>query len=116
MADPSIPLTASEYAEWGDPRTFEEWEYMRSYSPYDNVAPRPYPNVLASGALHDSQVQYWEPAKWVARLRDHNTAGTDILLHTHLEAGHSGTSGRMRRLRDVALGYAFLLDLAGITG
>jgi oligopeptidase B len=116
MADPSIPLTASEYAEWGDPRSRDQWEYMRSYSPYDNVAPRPYPNVLAVGALHDSQVQYWEPAKWVARLRDHNTAGTDILLHTHLEAGHSGTSGRMRRLRDVALGYAFLLDLAGITG
>jgi oligopeptidase B len=115
MADPSIPLTASEYAEWGDPRTFEEWEYMRSYSPYDNVGSRPYPHVLAVGALHDSQVQYWEPAKWVARLRDHNTAATDILLHTNLEAGHSGTSGRLRRLRDVASIYAFLLDLAGIT-
>jgi oligopeptidase B len=115
MADSSIPLTASEYAEWGDPRSREQWDYMRSYSPYDNVAPRPYPNVLAVGALHDSQVQYWEPAKWVARLRENNTAATDILLRINLESGHGGTSGRARRLKDVALVYAFLLDLAGIT-
>jgi oligopeptidase B len=115
MADPSIPLTASEYAEWGDPRSPDQWEYMRSYSPYDNVTSRPYPHVLAVGALHDSQVQYWEPAKWVARLRDHNTAATDILLRTNLESGHGGTSGRLRRLHDLALVYAFLLDLAGIT-
>ena len=115
MADPSIPLTASEYAEWGDPRTLEQWACMRSYSPYDNVASRPYPHVLAVGALHDSQVQYWEPAKWVARLRDHNTAATDILLRTSLESGHSGTSGRLRRLLDLAFIYTFLLDLAGIT-
>lgn len=116
IADPTLPLTASEYAEWGDPARREDWECMASYSPYDAIAPRRYPHVFATAALHDSQVPYWEPAKWVARLRDNNLGDSDILLHTNLEAGHSGTSGRLRRLRDVASIYAFLLDLAGITG
>jgi len=116
IADPSLPLTASEYSEWGDPARREDWEFMASYSPYDTIAPRSYPHVLATAALHDSQVPYWEPAKWVARLRDSNLGSSDILLHTNLESGHSGTSGRLRRLRDIADVAAFLLDLAGISG
>jgi oligopeptidase B len=116
MADPLSPLTSSEYEEWGDPRRVEDWTYMRAYSPYDNIAPRPYPHLLATASLHDSQVQCWEPAKWVARLRTCNTGGSRILLRTNLEAGHAGASGRIQRLRDTAFACAFLLDLAGLAG
>jgi oligopeptidase B len=86
---------------------------MLSYSPYDNVVPQRYPSLLVMTGLHDSQVQYWEPAKWVAKLRAMSTGGGVVLLKTNLEAGHSGTSGRFRKYRETALQYAFLLDLAG---
>jgi oligopeptidase B len=116
MLDSSIPLTTSEYDEWGDPNKEEYYDYMVTYSPYDNVVPQAYPNLLVTTGLHDSQVQYWEPAKWVAKLRAIKTDGNRLLLHTNMEAGHGGTSGRLRRFRDTALVYAFLLDLAGAGG
>lgn len=112
MLDESIPLTTSEYDEWGNPNKQEYYEYMLSYSPYDNVTQQSYPSILVTAGLHDSQVQYWEPTKWVAKLREYNTEGSCILLHTNMEAGHGGPSGRFQRLRETALQYAFLLDLA----
>ena len=114
MLDPDIPLTTGEYDEWGNPNDKEYYEYMLSYSPYDNVAARDYPHMLVTTGLHDSQVQYWEPAKWVARLRATKTDGNRLLLKTNMEAGHGGASGRFKRYREIALEYAFLLDLAGI--
>jgi len=114
MLDPSIPLTTSEYDEWGNPNDPAYYEYMMSYSPYDNVRPKAYPALLVTTGLHDSQVQYWEPAKWVARLRVTKTDGNPLILKTNLEAGHGGASGRFRRLKDTAFQYAFILDLAGI--
>jgi oligopeptidase B len=113
MLDSSIPLTTSEYDEWGDPKKEEYYDYMMTYSPYDNVVPQAYPHLLVTTGLHDSQVQYWEPAKWVAKLRAVKTDDHRLLLHTNMEAGHGGTSGRLRRFRDTALVYAFVLDLAG---
>jgi len=115
MLDETLPLTTSEYDEWGDPRRPEFYQYIRSYSPYDNLAPRPYPHLLVTTGLYDSQVQYWEPAKWVARLRSVQTAERRLLLKTNMVAGHLGASGRYRAYREIALDYAFLLDLAGIT-
>lgn len=112
MLDETIPLTTAEYDEWGNPNEKEYYDYMLSYSPYDNVVPRAYPNLLVTAGLHDSQVQYWEPAKWVAKLRQNNTGNNLILLYTNMEAGHGGASGRFRRLREVAREYAFLLELA----
>ncbi len=112
MLDESIPLTTAEYDEWGNPNDPEYYEYMLSYSPYDNVRAQDYPHMLVTSGLHDSQVQYWEPTKWVARLRDYHTGDQDILLYTNMEAGHGGASGRFRRLRELAMEYAFLLDLA----
>lgn len=114
MLDPTIPLTTGEYDEWGDPNSKEFYDYMLSYSPYDNVEAKPYPHLLATGGLHDSQVQYWEPAKWVAKLRALKTDGNRVLLKTNMEAGHGGSSGRFRRHRETAFAFAFLLDLAGI--
>jgi len=114
MLDESIPLTTSEYDEWGNPNDRVYYDYMLSYSPYDNVEPRAYPNILVTAGLHDSQVQYWEPAKWVAKLRATKTDHHLLLLKTNLEAGHGGASGRFRRLKETALEYAFLLDLAGL--
>jgi oligopeptidase B len=114
MLDPSIPLTTGEYDEWGDPNQEDVYQYMLSYSPYDNVKAKQYPNLLATGSLHDSQVQYWEPAKWVAKLRDLKTDNNRVLLKTNMEAGHGGSSGRFRRHRETAFSYVFLLDLAGI--
>jgi oligopeptidase B len=114
MLDPSIPLTTGEYDEWGNPEEKAFFDYMLSYSPYDNVGSHPYPALLATAGLHDSQVQYWEPAKWVARLRDRATRGGPVLLHVNLDAGHGGKSGRFRRFRETALIYAFLLDRAGL--
>lgn len=111
MLDESIPLTTAEYDEWGNPNDPEYYEYMLSYSPYDNVQAQEYPHLLVTSGLHDSQVQYWEPTKWVARLRDFHTGEEDILLSTNMEAGHGGASGRFRRLRELAMEYAFLLDL-----
>jgi oligopeptidase B len=113
MLDPSIPLTTSEYDEWGDPNKADYYEYMLSYSPYDNVRPKDYPAMLVTTGLHDSQVQYFEPAKWVARLRALKTDDHILLLHTNMEAGHGGASGRFERLREVAFEYAFLIGLAG---
>jgi len=114
MLDESIPLTTSEYDEWGNPNEKEYYDYMLSYSPYDNVAAKDYPNLLVLTSLHDSQVQYWEPAKWVAKLRTMKTDGNHLLLRTKMEAGHGGVSGRYKRYRETAFQYAFLLNLAGV--
>ena len=114
MLDESIPLTTSEYDEWGDPNERRYYDYMLSYSPYDQVEAKDYPNILVTTGLHDSQVQYWEPAKWVAKLRALKTDSNLLVLKTHMEAGHGGVSGRYRRYRDTAFQYAFLLDLAGL--
>ena len=113
MLDASIPLTTFEWDEWGDPREREYYDYMLSYSPYDNVEAKDYPHMLVTTGLHDSQVQYWEPAKWVARLRAKKTDGNLLLLKTNMSAGHGGASGRFDRYRETALVYAFLLDRAG---
>jgi len=112
MLDPSIPLTTGEYDEWGDPNQEECYDYMLSYSPYDNVEAKDYPNLLITGGLHDSQVQYWEPAKWAAKLRALKTDKNRLLLKTNMDAGHGGTSGRFKRHHETAFAYAFLLDLA----
>jgi oligopeptidase B len=113
MLDETIPLTTFEWDEWGDPRQPAYYEYMLSYSPYDNVAAVAYPNLLVTSGLHDSQVQYFEPTKWVARLRATATGDNRILLRTNMEAGHGGAAGRYQRWREIAFNYAFLLDLAG---
>ena len=112
MLDESIPLTTGEYDEWGNPNNKEYYDYIFSYSPYDQVKEMDYPNVLVTTGLHDSQVQYWEHAKWVARLRDKNTSKNQILLHTNMDTGHGGASGRFEYLKEIALEYAFLLDIA----
>lgn len=114
MLDESIPLTTGEYDEWGNPNVKEYYDYILSYSPYDNVEAKDYPNMLVTTGLHDSQVQYWEPAKWVARLRDRKTDKNLLLLHTNMEAGHGGASGRFEALKETALEYAFIFKLAGI--
>lgn len=114
MLDPSIPLTTGEYDEWGDPNRKECYDYMLSYSPYDQVEAKDYPNLLVTTGLHDSQVQYWEPAKWVAKLRAMKTDQNRLLLKTNMEAGHGGASGRYQRYREIAFDYTFILDLAGI--
>jgi len=114
MLDESIPLTTGEYDEWGNPNDPEYYAYMKSYSPYDNVTPKKYPNILVTTGLHDSQVQYWEPTKWVAKLRDMKKDNTILLLQINMEAGHGGASGRFEALKEVAMDYAFLLDLEGI--
>ncbi|HPF12505.1 MAG TPA: S9 family peptidase [Flavobacteriaceae bacterium] len=114
MLDDSIPLTTGEYDEWGNPNEKEYYWYIKSYSPYDNVKDKPYPNLLVTTGLHDSQVQYWEPAKWVAKLRDMKTDDHLLLLQTNMDAGHGGASGRFESLKEVAMDYAFILDLEGI--
>jgi oligopeptidase B len=114
MLDESIPLTTGEYDEWGNPNDKVYYDYMKSYSPYDNVIPQNYPNLLVTTGLHDSQVQYWEPAKWVAKLRDVKTGDNLLLLHTNMEAGHGGASGRFASLKETAMEYAFIMHLEGI--
>lgn len=114
MLDDSIPLTTGEYDEWGNPNHIEYYNYMKSYSPYDNVKAKAYPNMLVTTGLHDSQVQYWEPAKWVAKLRELKTDSNKLLLHIDMDSGHGGASGRFESLKEIALEYAFLLDLEGI--
>jgi oligopeptidase B len=111
MLDDTIPLTTGEYEEWGNPNEKTYYDYMKSYSPYDNVTQQAYPNLLVTTGLHDSQVQYWEPAKWVAKLRELKTDQNLVLLHCDMETGHGGASGRFKRLHDIALEYAFLLGL-----
>ncbi len=113
MLDESIPLTTGEYDEWGNPNDRTYYEYMKSYSPYDNIVITAYPNILVTTGLHDSQVQYFEPAKWVAKLREKKTDSNILLLHTNMEAGHGGASGRFESLKEVAEEYTFLLDLEG---
>ena len=115
MLDDSIPLTTGEYDEWGNPNEKDYYDYMKSYSPYDNVTNKLYPNMLVTTGLHDSQVQYWEPAKWVARLRAQNKNTSQLYLQTNMEAGHGGASGRFEALKEVAAEYAFLLDLESIS-
>lgn len=114
MLDESIPLTTNEYDEWGNPNEKEAYEYMKSYSPYENIEAKSYPNLLVTTGLHDSQVQYFEPAKWVAKLRATKTGDNVILLKTDMDYGHGGASGRFDYLRDVALKYAFIMKLEGI--
>ncbi|NIX65263.1 S9 family peptidase [Gaetbulibacter sp. S0825] len=115
MLDDSIPLTTGEYDEWGNPNDLAYYSYMKSYSPYDNVSKQNYPNTLITTGLHDSQVQYWEPAKWAAKLRTHKTNDALLLLKTNMDAGHGGASGRFESLKEDALEFAFLLDLEGIS-
>jgi len=114
MSDASIPLTTNEYDEWGNPANKESYSYMKSYSPYDNVEKKAYPNMLVTTGLHDSQVQYFEPAKWVAKLREYKTNKNVLLLHTDMEVGHGGASGRFKSLKDKARDFAFFLALEGI--
>ena len=114
MADPTIPLTTGEWKEWGDPRIKKYYDYILSYSPYDQITDTEYPNLLVTSGYYDSQVQYWEPLKYVAKLRDAWQGDNKLYLHMNMEAGHSGKSGRFRRYRESALEYAFLLDLGGI--
>lgn len=113
MLDNSIPLTTGEYDEWGNPNDKEYYDYMLSYSPYDNVKAQAYPNMLVTTGLHDSQVQYWEPAKWVAKLRDMKTDDNLLFMDTNMDAGHGGASGRFESLKETAKVYSFLLDLEG---
>lgn len=114
MLDEDIPLTTGEYDEWGDPNEKPAYDYMLSYSPYDNIEAKNYPNLLVTTGLQDSQVQYWEPAKFVAKLRALKTDENLLLLKTDMEAGHSGTTGRFKKHHDTALKYAFMLDLVGL--
>ncbi|MCE9881736.1 S9 family peptidase [Hafnia paralvei] len=114
MLDESIPLTTGEYDEWGNPNDAEYYHYIKQYSPYDQVKAQDYPHMLVTTGLHDSQVQYWEPAKWVAKLRDMKTDNNQLLLYTDMDAGHGGKSGRFKAYEDIALEYAFILALAGI--
>jgi oligopeptidase B len=114
MLDASIPLTSGEWDEWGDPREKDDYEYMLSYSPYDQISAQDYPNILVTTGLHDSQVQYWEPAKWVAKLRELKTDDNVLLLKTDMQAGHSGKTGRYQSLEDYALIFTFFLQLEGI--
>ncbi len=113
MLDKSIPLTTGEYDEWGNPNNEKYYNYIKSYSPYDNIKKQDYPNIMVTSGYHDSQVQYWEPTKWVAKLRGHKTDSNVLFLVTNMEAGHSGPSGRFNSLRETANEYAFLLQLEG---
>lgn len=114
MLDETIPLTTGEFDEWGNPKDSVYYHYMKSYSPYDNVEAKDYPHMLVTTGLHDSQVQYWEPAKWVAKLRELKTDKNMLLLYTNMDTGHGGASGRFEALKEYALEYAFLLNLAGV--
>ena len=111
MMDDTIPLTTGEYEEWGNPNDPEYYFYMLSYSPYDNLIKGAYPPMLITSGLHDSQVQYWEPTKYVAKLRTLKTDDNLLLLHTNMDAGHGGVSGRFEALKEIAMEYAFILKL-----
>jgi oligopeptidase B len=116
MLDASLPLTVGEYLEWGNPNEKPAYDYMRSYSPYDNIEKKAYPTMLVRTSLNDSQVMYWEPAKYVARLREMKTDNNPLLFKIKLEpGGHGGASGRYDRLRDTAFDYAFILAQFGVT-
>ena len=111
MLDESIPLTTGEFDEWGNPKEKEAYDYMLSYSPYDQVQAKDYPNMLVTTGYFDSQVQYWEPAKWVAKLRELKTDNNILLLRTNMDVGHGGASGRFDALKETAVDYTFLLAL-----
>ena len=113
MLDPTIPLVIIEYDEWGNPADKTFYDYMKAYSPYDNVAPQHYPHLFITAGLYDPRVPYWEPAKWVAKLRAHKTDANMLLLHTNMEAGHGGASGRYDALKELAFEYAFILQVVG---
>ena len=115
MLDETIPLTTGEFDEWGNPKNEKYYHYIKSYSPYDNVEEKDYPAMLITTGYHDSQVQYWEPAKWLAKLRDKKTDNNPLLMHCNMDAGHGGAAGRFERHKETAMEYAFLLDLAGKT-
>ena len=112
MLDESIPLTTGEYDEWGNPNEEAYYHYIKSYSPYDNVESKVYPNLFITTGLHDSQVQYWEPAKWIAKLRELKTDDNILIMDCNMETGHGGASGRFEALKETAKEYAFLLMLA----
>ena len=112
MLDESIPLTTGEYDEWGNPNERAYYDYILQYSPYDQVKAQDYPHMLVTTGLHDSQVQYWEPAKWVAKLRELKTDDRQLLLYTDMDSGHGGKSGRFKAYEDIALEYVFILALA----
>ena len=114
MWDESIPLTTGEFDEWGNPKDKEYYDYILSYSPYDNIEAKDYPNLLITTGYWDSQVQYWEPAKWIAKLRELKTDSNQLYMYCNMDVGHGGASGRFQRYKEVALEYAFLLDLEGI--
>jgi len=117
MLDASLPLTPPEWPEWGNPiESAEAYRTIAAYSPYDNVKAQPYPHILALAGLTDPRVTYWEPAKWVAKLRELKTGDRLLLLRTNMDAGHAGASGRFERLKEVALAYAFALKIAGLGG
>jgi oligopeptidase B len=113
MLDDTIPLTTGEYDEWGNPNQEDDYYRMLAYSPYDQVKTQAYPNLLVLTGYHDSQVQYWEPAKWVAKLRIHSSHDRLVLFQTNMQAGHSGASGRFEALKEIAQEYAFMIDLCG---
>jgi oligopeptidase B len=114
MLDETIPLTTFEFDEWGNPKNKEYYDYMKSYSPYDNIEKKDYPNLLVTSGYWDSQVQYWEPAKYVAKMREYKTDKNLLLFWCNMDAGHGGKSGRFEALKEVALEYAFMMDLVGI--
>ena len=114
MLDPALPLTVTEWEEWGDPREPAVYARMKAYSPYDNVSAQPYPAMLVTTGLNDPRVQYWEPAKWVAKLRSTTTSDNPIVLRTELDAGHGGPSGRYDAWRDEATVLAFVCTSVGI--
>ena len=114
MLVPTLPLTIGEYEEWGNPIEKRFYDYIKSYSPYDHVEPKAYPNILITAGLNDPRVSYWEPAKWAAKLRATKTDNNLLLLKTNLEAGHGGPSGRYARLKETAFAYAFILKCLGL--
>ena len=115
MLDSSLPLTVTEYEQWGNPNIEKYYNYIYSYSPYDNIKRQNYPNIIAAAGLNDSQVLYHEPAKWVAKLREYKTDNNLLLFKTNMASGHGGATGRFDRLKEISLWYAFLLDRLGIS-
>ncbi len=114
MLDDTLPLTTMEYNEWGNPNERAFYDYIKTYSPYDNVRPQAYPSMLITGGISDPRVTYWEPAKWTARLRDTKTDNNLLLLKIHMESGHAGASGRFDRLKEVAEEFTFILNTFGM--
>jgi len=115
MLDETLPLTVGEWEEWGNPNQEDYYHYMKSYSPYDNVEAKAYPDMLITAGLNDPRVSYWEPAKWSAKLRDMKTGDNVLLLKTNMGAGHGGVSGRYEQFKEIAFEYAFILKRLGLT-